>query len=52
MATEIVTSYPLPPYGIDTPQIWWSEEILKRLGAIEDRLSRVEREISHQQPTE
>jgi hypothetical protein len=52
MATEIITQYPLPPYRDDSPQAWWTEEIVKRLGAIEDRLSRIERELVHNQPVE
>ena len=42
----------LAPDCDDHPQMWWNEEILTRLVAIEDRLSRIERQLYHQQPTE
>jgi len=52
MATEIITSYPLPPYRDDREQVWGNQDIIKRLGAIEERLSRIEKQLTEQQPHE
>lgn len=55
MATETITPYPLPGWPYRN-EVWPSEQfdaqILRRLGVIEDRLSRIEQMVANLQPKE
>ena len=54
MAVEIITSYPIPPWR--QPMDSYTDNtltlVLGRLGAIEDRLSRIEQYLTKLQPSE
>lgn len=54
MATEIVTNYPLLPWQepMDSFADRTLQRVLDKLGMIEQRLSRIEQQLSKQQPTE
>ena len=53
MATETVTSYPLfYPRFRENLLGGGEEEIIRRLGVIEERLSRIEQQLSINQPKE